>query len=123
MGGFADARGVPPAAAGVAQPGELQEVLRGLPHNVTTEMDLKLWELTEEIRHDELLYVFTDLAVPERLQRYRMRLCRPLARGPPGILLRVIALSLRSTSACRAGQMIRATCLRSATTCASIQQS
>ncbi len=34
----------------VAQPGELQEVLRGLPHNITTEMDLKLWELTEEIR-------------------------------------------------------------------------
>ncbi len=30
----------------VAQPGELQEVLRGLPHNITTEMDLKLWELT-----------------------------------------------------------------------------
>ena len=24
----------------VAQPGELQEVLRGLPHNITTEMDL-----------------------------------------------------------------------------------
>ena len=37
----------------VAQPGELQEVLRGLPHNVTTEMDLELWELTEQIRDDE----------------------------------------------------------------------
>ena len=37
----------------VAQPGELQEVLRGLPHNITTEMDLELWELTEEIRNDE----------------------------------------------------------------------
>ena len=27
----------------VARPDELQEVLRGLPHNVTTEMDLELW--------------------------------------------------------------------------------
>ena len=36
----------------VAEPGELQQVLRGLPHNVTTEMDLRLWELTEEIRSD-----------------------------------------------------------------------
>jgi pyruvate,water dikinase len=36
----------------VAEPGEFQEVLRGLPHNITTEMDLKLWELTEEIRND-----------------------------------------------------------------------
>jgi pyruvate,water dikinase len=27
----------------VAEPGDLQEVLRGLPHNVTTEMDLRLW--------------------------------------------------------------------------------
>ena len=28
----------------VARPGELQEVLRGLPHNITTEMDLKALE-------------------------------------------------------------------------------
>src|SRR6185436_14127812 len=27
------------------QPGDLQAVLRGLPHNVTTEMDLELWKL------------------------------------------------------------------------------
>jgi phosphohistidine swiveling domain-containing protein len=58
----------------VAQPGELQEVLRGLPHNITTEMDLKLWELTEEIRSDEpSRTAFTDLAVPDLLQRYRER--------------------------------------------------
>jgi pyruvate,water dikinase len=36
----------------LARPGELQSVLRGLPHNVTTEMDLDLWELTERIRDD-----------------------------------------------------------------------
>jgi rifampicin phosphotransferase len=58
----------------VAEPGELQEVLRGLPHNITTEMDLQLWELTEEIRNDEVSRkIFTELAVPDLLQRYRER--------------------------------------------------
>jgi pyruvate,water dikinase len=37
----------------LARPGELQAILRGLPHNVTTEMDLELWELTERIRTDQ----------------------------------------------------------------------
>ncbi|MFJ2034214.1 PEP/pyruvate-binding domain-containing protein [Streptosporangium sp. NPDC087985] len=36
-----------------ARPGELQTVLRGLPHNVTTEMDLALWHLAERIRADD----------------------------------------------------------------------
>ena len=31
----------------LAEPDELQTVLRGLPHNVTTEMDLELWQLTD----------------------------------------------------------------------------
>ncbi|TDD57483.1 phosphoenolpyruvate synthase [Kribbella antibiotica] len=35
------------------RPGELQTVLRGLPHNVTTEMDLELWSLAQQIRGDE----------------------------------------------------------------------
>ncbi|HET7474566.1 MAG TPA: PEP/pyruvate-binding domain-containing protein [Dermatophilaceae bacterium] len=35
-----------------ADPVELQGVLRGLPHNVTTEMDLALWWLAERIRAD-----------------------------------------------------------------------
>ncbi|MGV9595671.1 PEP/pyruvate-binding domain-containing protein [Streptosporangium sandarakinum] len=34
------------------RPGELQAVLRGLPHNVTTEMDLELWRLAGRIRAD-----------------------------------------------------------------------
>ena len=34
------------------KPGELGEVLRGLPHNVTTEMDLELWALAARIRAD-----------------------------------------------------------------------
>ncbi|MGH8795281.1 MAG: PEP/pyruvate-binding domain-containing protein [Stackebrandtia sp.] len=35
-----------------ARPGELQTVMRGLPHNVTVEMDLDLWRLACEIRAD-----------------------------------------------------------------------
>ncbi len=75
---------------GVAQPGELQEVLRGLPHNITTEMDLKLWELTEEIRSDEpSRTVFTELTVPDLLQSYRDRALPPVAqRGLQGFLRR-----------------------------------
>lgn len=34
------------------KPGELQTVLRGLPNNVTTQMDLALWELAQQIRRD-----------------------------------------------------------------------
>ena len=60
----------------VARAGELQEVLRGLPHNVTTEMDLELWKLTQQIRNDEpSRAAFTALAVPDLLQRYRERGC------------------------------------------------
>jgi len=59
-------RVMPPAAAGFAmlglagrllgsdaQPGDLSTVLRGLPHNVTTEMDLDLWSVATAIRADE----------------------------------------------------------------------
>ena len=35
-----------------ARPGELGTVLRGLPHNVTTEMDLALWDLAARLRDD-----------------------------------------------------------------------
>ena len=74
----------------VAEPGELQEVLRGLPHNVTTEMDLRLWELTEEIRNDgPSRTAFTDLAVPDLLQRYRDHALPPVAqRGLQAFLRR-----------------------------------
>jgi rifampicin phosphotransferase len=74
----------------VAQPGELQQVLRGLPHNITTEMDLELWELTLQIRNDEATrHIFTDLAVPDLLQRYRERALPPVAqRGLQAFLRR-----------------------------------
>src|SRR5256714_4654292 len=37
---------------GIATPDEVQTVLRGLPHNPTTEMDLSLWALAQQIRVD-----------------------------------------------------------------------
>ena len=37
---------------GLLEPGDLQTVLRGLPHNVTTEMDLALWQLSADIGAD-----------------------------------------------------------------------
>jgi phosphohistidine swiveling domain-containing protein len=65
----------------LAQPGELQAILRGLPHNVTTEMDLALWRLTERIRDDHesakvvssesvvgLVDAFRSGALPETVQ-------------------------------------------------------
>lgn len=65
------------------EPGEWDEMLRGLPHNVTTEMDLELWGLATRIRADpaaaDALRGATTLAVlahryirgdlPPRLQR------------------------------------------------------
>jgi phosphohistidine swiveling domain-containing protein len=38
---------------GIAAPRELEAVLRGLPHNVTTEMDLQLWQLAADIGADQ----------------------------------------------------------------------
>ena len=39
---------------GIAPPRELEAVLRGLPHNVTTEMDLELWQLAVGVGADPL---------------------------------------------------------------------
>ncbi|MGO4804379.1 PEP/pyruvate-binding domain-containing protein [Arthrobacter sp. 2MCAF15] len=38
---------------GIAEPRELEAVLRGLPNNVTTEMDLELWQLAVTIRSND----------------------------------------------------------------------
>ena len=58
--------------AGSPGNGELQEVLRGLPNNVTTEMDLDLWRLAAAIRNDPAsAAVFTAAALPELARRYR----------------------------------------------------
>ena len=40
---------------GLATPDELQSVLRGIPHNPTTEMDLALWELAQYVQSDPVV--------------------------------------------------------------------
>jgi phosphohistidine swiveling domain-containing protein len=52
--------------------GALQPVLRGLPNNVTTEMDLELWALAASIRaKPKSAAVFAEPALPELARRYR----------------------------------------------------
>jgi pyruvate,water dikinase len=56
------------------EPGELGEVLRGLPHNVTTEMDLELWALAATIRADAPAAAALHEATPAALaHRYGSR--------------------------------------------------
>lgn len=65
---------------GRASAAELQTVLRGLPNNVTTEMDLELWALAASIRtHPDSAAVFADASLPELARRYR-------ARGLPAVV-------------------------------------
>ena len=65
-----------------AAPEEMETVLRGLPHNVTTEMDLELWQVACEIRKDqsatqlmrnqtveELCRSFQQTTLPETVHR------------------------------------------------------
>ena len=74
----------------LAQPGELQTVLRGLPNNVTTEMDLELWQLTQQIRADhDSAQAFGDGSTAELTARYRNRTLPPAAqRGITAFLRR-----------------------------------
>jgi phosphohistidine swiveling domain-containing protein len=51
--------------------GALQAVLRGLPNNVTTEMDLALWHLATAIRESGAAAVFEDASPQELARRYR----------------------------------------------------
>ncbi|MEX5303925.1 PEP/pyruvate-binding domain-containing protein [Kocuria sabuli] len=55
---------------GVLQRGELNATLRGMPHNVTTQMDLKLWSVAETARpHRELLISTTPDELAARYAR------------------------------------------------------
>jgi phosphohistidine swiveling domain-containing protein len=47
--------------------GEVQTVLRGLPHNVTTEMDLQLWELATRLRADPAVAALLTQRSPRQL--------------------------------------------------------
>jgi phosphohistidine swiveling domain-containing protein len=54
---------------GLATDDERQVVLRGLPHNPTTEMDLRLWALAQEVRADPGAARAVSETPPERLAR------------------------------------------------------
>ncbi|WP_427019019.1 PEP/pyruvate-binding domain-containing protein [Pseudarthrobacter sp. P1] len=50
---------------------ELQAVIRGLPNNVTTEMDLALWRLAQRIRAEDAGRAFGGSTVAELVAAYR----------------------------------------------------
>ncbi|WP_369133924.1 PEP/pyruvate-binding domain-containing protein [Modestobacter sp. I12A-02662] len=94
-------RVAPPGAAGFAmlglaakvlgpdaRPGDLPTVLRGLPANVTTEMDLDLWRLATTVRADEpAAEVLRAEPVADLAGRYRVGALPPvLQRGLAGFL-------------------------------------
>ncbi|HEX6552105.1 MAG TPA: PEP/pyruvate-binding domain-containing protein [Ktedonobacteraceae bacterium] len=57
---------------GLATPDELQSVLRGLPHNPTTEMDLALWDLARRVQADPATARYLRETPPEQqAQDYR----------------------------------------------------
>jgi len=57
---------------GIAKPRELETVLRGLPHNVTTIMDLELWQLAVSLGQDpEVRGAFLQHSPNELAARYR----------------------------------------------------
>ncbi len=69
------------ALGDLAQPGDLQTVLRGLPNNVTTEMDLELWRLTERIRDDaDSVRAFSGGTTASLTARYRNHALPPVAQ-------------------------------------------
>jgi pyruvate,water dikinase len=73
-----------------AGPGELAGALRGLPHNVTTEMDLQLWALAGRLgADDEARRAITDIPAAELSRRYQTgELPRALRSGVAEFLAR-----------------------------------
>ena len=67
---------------GIAEPRELEAVLRGLPNNVTTEMDLELWQLAVTIRaNDASREVFLANGAGELAARYADGTLPPVAQS------------------------------------------
>lgn len=63
----------------LAKPEERQVVLRGLPHNPTTEMDLELWSLAQRLAVHLDIVEYIDANPPEQLaQRYDAGTLPPL---------------------------------------------
>ncbi len=70
--------------------GDVETVLRGAPDNVTTEMDLRLWDLAVAVRSDGAsAEVFDLLEAHQLVERYRAGTLPPvLQRGMAGFLQR-----------------------------------
>ncbi|MEK6224723.1 MAG: PEP/pyruvate-binding domain-containing protein [Chloroflexota bacterium] len=65
-----------------ARPGELQTVLRGLPYNPTTEMDLALWNIARAAREDSASREALNARSPAELSaQYRAGALPPLLQG------------------------------------------
>ncbi|WP_235835489.1 MULTISPECIES: PEP/pyruvate-binding domain-containing protein [Arthrobacter] len=61
---------------------ELQTIIRGLPNNVTTEMDLALWQLATTIRDDAAsARAFADAGPAALVQKYREGRLPSVAQG------------------------------------------
>lgn len=62
----------------LATPDELQTVSRGLPHNPTTEMDLALWALAQQVRADPVAaYCVRETPPGQLAQAYRAETLPP----------------------------------------------
>ena len=74
----------------LAKPEERQVVLRGLPHNPTTEMDLELWHLAQRVATHPDIVGHVHASTPEQLaQEYRAGiLAPPLQQGLAAFLAR-----------------------------------
>jgi phosphoenolpyruvate synthase/pyruvate phosphate dikinase len=74
---------------GQAPPEELQTVIRGLPNNVTTEMDLALWRLVSEIREQpDAAASMGGQTAAELADRYRDGTLPPVAQSGLASFLR-----------------------------------
>jgi rifampicin phosphotransferase len=62
-----------------ATPGELMTLMRGLPHNPTTQMDLALWALSKKIRDDAASRdLLASRSVGEVVEAYQARTAPPV---------------------------------------------
>jgi pyruvate,water dikinase len=91
---------------GRATEDEPQVVLRGLPHNPTTEMDLVLWEMATRVRKDESSRAaLAEIDASELSRQYLASKLLPLLQAElSDFLTRYAIVGLRrSTLACRDG--------------------
>jgi phosphohistidine swiveling domain-containing protein len=73
---------------GLATDDEIQVVRRGLPYNPTTEMDLKLWQLAQQLRAEPaIVTLFHDNQPAQLAQAYRAESLPPLLQQGLAVFL------------------------------------